>query len=211
MTDVRTYVAGNGDAWITVDPDEWIADRATHSQPLTDSLRDFLDLRDGEYRYGPTVDTSYDRHYPHSDVIAKWAHFAFRGEPGEIHSVFTQNLGDTLFDDERGYEWFGTDTHGTVLVVTTEGAYGAYVSPTVYIVDQVSDSDYLYGVGDASAVCLQGHEWDVSEATRLVDPKTGDEHRVSNYGRTTDDMCMGEGWVMCPTCGEPLTFACDAG
>lgn len=197
--------------YITVDTDEWIADRMVRDDVLTESLETWLTWRETDDLSAATWRHSSGEHshYPSGDHVANWARVTFRGLEWDdkygpfrdetFRSMATYNSGDNMLRDELGAVWFNT-AEGTIFVETARGGYGAYVSPVVYRV--TCDSDCLEDYTRASAWCVNDHRYDVEDGTSLQPYDGGKSARVGDQARTVGSV----DYIACPECRKGLTF-----
>lgn len=207
MLAVTVNAHGHGDGWLSVDTDEWVADRMVLDDNRTESLHEWLRGRDHD-----TDATDYSgNHYATRDRVMRWARTTIRGVQWDdkygpfleevAYSMATQNYSDVLLDDEIGAVWFAGDD-GTYFVETNRGAMGCYVQPTVYRV--TGDPDSLHDYARASSECRNGHRWDTEDGgVHLDNGRTWlrlDSRIRVPFGNTA------RAYVACPDCGKALMF-----
>ena len=210
MLAVTVNANGHGDGWLSVDTDEWIASRMERADGLTESLHEWLTVREHDRGNGNYPDYN-GNHYATRDRVLNWARTVLRGVTWDdkygpfrcevAHDMATQNASDVILDDEIGAVWFSGDD-GTFFVETNRGAYGAYVDPTVYRV--TGDPDSLHDYARASAECRNGHAWETDDGgVRLTNGSTTlrlDSRVRVPFGDRS------RAYVACPDCGKALMF-----
>jgi hypothetical protein len=197
----------DGDGYLSVDTERWLADRADYNDALTESLCQSLARRPQDGASGEI--RGY--HHPHTDRVMAWAREVFRldadtSEPDGWMATF--NEGDQLLSEEIGACWIDTGD-GLIFVEQSYGAYGAYISPRVHRVH--ADSDCLADYRACDAVCLHDHRYRVEEggiwltACSSDDPPGASAKLAAQVRVPSGD--RDRGYVACPGCGEALRFA----
>ena len=206
MTDVIVRTWSDGDGYLTVDTDQWLADRADYDEELTADLLKHLRWRPGD---GPSGELLGYHHHPHPGRVRTWARQRFElaensdGDSAEW-SMATWAEGDQLLSEEIGACWFATDV-GLIFVEQARGEYPTPIAPRVHRVHVNPDclSDYR----TCLAVCGHGHRYRaVDGGTRLEsDDGAGPAVSVGDQVRVPEDD-RARGFVACPSCGQPLAF-----
>ena len=203
MTGVIVHTWSDGDGYLNVDTDQWLADRADYDEELTAHLREHLRWRPGDGPSGELV----GYHPARIERLRTWARQRFalaEYDAGPHGSMATWAEGDQLLGEEIGACWFATET-GLIFVEQARGAYGTPIAPRVHRVHV--DPDCLVDYRTCQAVCAHDHRYQtVDGGTRLEsahgeDPSTS----LSDQVRVPEDVGV-PGFVACPSCGRPLAF-----
>jgi hypothetical protein len=205
---VNVTVRANGhrDGWLSVDPDDWLAERGEIDDDLTASLRTYLEQGD----------SPHDGHASTAAVLAwvarRWPGSATSGLYGDgpACEVNLVNAHDTLLADDIGYVFFVVQTsaseHHRLLVVQSDHL-GCYVAPTVYRTS-VSDDGSLLDYTHASGGCVTGHGWFTDDAVRMYPAEPsgpGCQVRIADRVRVPFGD-IDRAYVACPECGRAVRF-----
>ena len=203
MTGVIVCAWSDGDGYLSVDTDQWLADRADHDEQLTAHLREYLRRRPGDGPSGELV----GYHDPGTERVRAWARQRFdlpEDRAGPHGSMATWGEGDQLLDEEIGACWFATDTE-LIFVEQARGAYAAPILPRVYRVH--ADPDCLSDYRTCEAMCGHGHRYRAEEGGTRLEGASSDDPSASLCERVrVPDGDRDRGFVACPSCGQPLRF-----
>jgi hypothetical protein len=202
---VAVHADAHRDGWLSVESDDWLAERGDIVDDLTGSLRTYLEQGD-----------TPDGHASTAAVLA-WVAHRWPGSgtsglygDGPACEVNLVNGGDTLLADDIGYVFFVVETrdgeHHRLLVVQSDHL-GCYVAPTVYRTT-VSDDASLLDYASASGGCVAGHGWFTDDTVRMYPAEgsgPGQPVRIADQVRVPFGDTA-RAYVACPECGRAVRF-----
>jgi hypothetical protein len=203
VTGVIVCAWSDGDGYLSVDTDQWLADRADYDEQLTAHLHEYSRWPPGDDPSGQLV----DYHDPHIDRVRAWARQRFdlaEDRAGSYGSMATWGEGDQLLIEELGACWFATET-GLIFVEQARGAYGTPIWPRVHRVH--ADPDCLSDYRTCEALCGHGHRYRAEEGGTQLEGVSSEAPSASLCERVrVPDGDRDRGFVACPSCGQPLSF-----
>jgi hypothetical protein len=220
MTTVAVTVHHDGDGYLTVDTAEWMRDRMARDDALTESLREWLRVRDDDVGDKAACYFGADgwMYYAREPEIMRWAHFTLRGAPtlvapgpGEFFpdggEMATYNEGDQLLSEEIGAVWIPTDD-GTMFVQHADGAYGTLVPPTVHRVTCAAECLADHRTCQAECSGPDRHQYDVEGGGIYLSALDGSRATVKVSEQARVALGGQRQWIACPAegCARALRF-----